>query len=248
MEKINQHYIIQQYQSGVKSYSEYTKEVGLWASEQYVFQKYLQKSDKILDIGCGTGRTTFPLYLLGYQNIIGIDLTPEMIAEAQKLNKHFNTDIVFEVGDARQLQFEDAEFDIVIFSFNGLMSIPCFGDRNLAVQNIHRVLKVDGTFIFTTHDRDKEPQFLSFWKEEEERWNMRQQNPALFEFGDLITSSKNEEREIFIHIPDMAEVRRLLENNGFEVTETFYRSDKFKETEKVLEKSGECRFWVAKKH
>ena len=32
----------------------------------------------------------------------------------------------------------------------------------------------------------------------------------------LITTSKNEDREIFIHIPDMAEVQRLMANNGFE--------------------------------
>lgn len=247
MEKVNQNFVIQQYQSGIKSYSDYTQEVGLWASEAYVFNKYLQQSDNILDLGCGTGRTTFPLFQLGYQNIIGVDLTPEMIAEAQKLNEYFKTDIVFEVGDATRLRFADAEFDTVIFSFNGLMSIPGFGDRSMAVQEIYRVLKTGGTFIFTTHDRNKEPQFFEFWAAEEACWNMRQQNPALYEFGDIITTSKNEEREIFIHIPDMAEVQRLMENNGFEVVETFYRSDKFQESEQVLEKSGECRFWVTRK-
>lgn len=247
MEKVNQDFIIRQYQSGIKSYSAYTQNAGLWASEKYVFEKYLQKSDNILDLGCGTGRTTFPLFQLGYENIIGVDLTPEMIAEAQKLNAHFKTNISFEIGDARQLRFEDTEFDTVIFSFNGLMSIPGYGDRNMAVQDIYRVLKTEGTFIFTTHDRQEEEQFLDFWAAEEERWNMRQQNPALYEFGDLITTSKNEEREIFIHIPDRAEVQRLMENNGFEVVETFYRRDQFQENEQVLEKSGECRFWVAQK-
>ncbi len=59
--------------------------------------------------------------------------------------------------------------------------------------------------------------------------------------------SKNETRTVYIHIPDEAEVMELMEANGFAVLETFYRSDKFDEPEKVKEKSGECRFWIAMK-
>lgn len=247
MKKIEPEYIKDQYRSGVDSYADLTREVGLWQSEEYVFLKYLHKMDRILDLGCGTGRTTFPLNQLGFKNIIGIDLTPEMIIEARKLNQYFATELDFRVGDALHLEFVDAYFDRVIFSFNGLMSIPGAENRRSALFEINRVLKQGGVFIFTTHDREKEDQFREFWKEDEDRWSSGKQNPALFEFGDLITKSKNESREIFIHIPSQDEINRILEDTGFSVVESFYRSEKFDESEVVKLKSGECRFWVAKK-
>jgi SAM-dependent methyltransferase len=247
MSKITADYIMSQYRSGIDNYSFYTKEVGLWASEKHVFQKYLEKEFSVLDLGCGTGRTTFPLFKLGFQDIIGVDLTPEMIAAAKQLNHHFQTQIRFETGNATHLAFDDHTFHATIFSFNGLMSIPGHLQRVKAIKEIHRVLKIDGLFIFTTHDRDEEPSFFEFWKKEKEKWLEGNQNPELYEFGDLITSSKNESREIFIHIPNKQEIVKLLNENGFNVLKTFYRSDHFNESPEVKKQSGECRFWIASK-
>lgn len=247
MKKVDQKYIQNQYKSGVENYAAFTKEVGLWQSEAYVFDKYLHRTDAVLDLGCGTGRTTFPLFDKGFENIIGVDLTVEMINEAALLNQHFGKEIPFEVGDATQLRFEDQIFDALIFSFNGIMSIPMLAHRMKAFDEINRVLKLNGVFIFTTHDRAMEAQFLDFWIAEKNRWETGNQRKELYEFGDLIAKSKNEEREIFIHIPDKKEVEECLLENGFKVVETFYRSDKFDESDAVKIKSGECRFWVTRK-
>ena len=247
MTKINQEFIKEQYRSGVENYSDFAKDVGLWASEKYVFQKYLQPEHHILDLGCGTGRTTFGLYQLGYQYILGLDLTPEMITEAKQLNAHFGTSINFRVGDATNLYLEDAQFDALLFSFNGIMSIPQAANRNKALREIHRVLKEAGTFIFTTHDRDRGEKYRAFWQEEAQRWQAEQQNPNLYEFGDLITTSNNETGKIFIHIPSQQEVQHWLQQHGFDILETFYRPDQFQESAAVQKKSGDCRFWVGRK-
>ncbi|MEM9822882.1 MAG: class I SAM-dependent methyltransferase [Bacteroidota bacterium] len=247
MEKINRHFILEQYRSSLSSYTHLTTELGLWASERYVFQKYLTTTDHILDLGCGTGRTTFGLYKLGFHNILGVDLTPEMIASAQQLTHHFQSNIPFEVGDATQLRFPDEQYHAALFSFNGLMSIPSLAQRLKAFEDIYRVLRPGGHFIFTSHDRAKEASFLPFWKEEEIRWREGKQDPRLFEFGDLITISKNEQRTIFIHIPNQEEVKSCLQQTGFELVETFYRSERFDESDQVKASSGECRFWIAKK-
>jgi ubiquinone/menaquinone biosynthesis C-methylase UbiE len=247
MEKLQEDFVIKQYQSGIASYVAFTREVGLWASEKHVFTKYLQTSDRILDVGCGTGRTTFSLYDLGYQDITGLDLTPEMIAAAEEIKQERQSPIEFMVGNAKELPFESAQFDAVIFSFNGLMSIPDEKERFKALQAINRVLKTGGIFLFTTHDREKDENYFAFWAEEKERWDKGLGRADLYEFGDRITASKNEESAIFIHIPNQAEVEYFLERGGFSILETFYRSDQFAESAKVKEKSGECRFWGARK-
>lgn len=246
MEKIKTDFITDQYKSGIESYTSFTTEVGLWASEKYVFEKYLKPSFQILDLGCGTGRTTFPLFQLGFQYIIGVDLTPEMIESAQKLDQIYKTNVPFEVGNALALRFKTNEFDAVIFSFNGLMSIPSQANRDLAIGEIKRVLKNEGTFIFTTHDRNQEAQFLSFWQEEKIKWESGKQDARLYEFGDIIASSKNEKRQIYIHIPSKEAINNWLVFNGFELIETFYRNEKFDEKQVVKDKSGECRFWIFK--
>ncbi|NET34226.1 MAG: class I SAM-dependent methyltransferase [Cyanothece sp. SIO1E1] len=247
MKKIQEDFVIAQYQSGIENYAAFTREVGLWASENYVFQKYLKTTDRILDLGCGTGRTTFSLFDLGYTDILGVDLTPEMIVAANLIKAERNSTLSFEVGNAKALNFEAAAFDAVIFSFNGLMSIPGRAARVKALLEIHRVLKGGGLFIFTTHDREQDENYFAFWQEEKERWEKGAQKTELYEFGDIIATSKNEERPIFIHIPNQKEIQDFLMQGGFSILETFYRNEKFEESAQVKEKSGECRFWIAQK-
>lgn len=124
--------------------------------------------DKILDIGCGAGRITFALYDLGYKNILGIDLSEEMITECNSIKGNRNANINFLVADAAKIPFEDNSFDVCIFSFNGLMTIPKYENRLCAVKEIYRILKSDGKFIFTAHDINN-IKFLDYWKTEKEK-------------------------------------------------------------------------------
>ena len=247
MKKVTTADIKAQYRTGVDNYAHLTKTIGLWQSEHHVFCKYLNTIDTILDLGCGTGRTTFPLYQNGYQHITGVDFVPEMIDEAKRLNAHFNTNISFEVGDARSLRFENKTFDGVIFSFTGLMSIPGQNIRDSALSEIGRVLITNGLFIFTTYDRDMGETYFKFWQEERARWDQGNQRKDLFDFGDIITPSKNESSDIYIHIPNQEEIQKWLKAFNFEIVETFYRPNKFEESEAVKASSGDCRFWVAQK-
>ena len=55
----------------VSYYEEAVEEIGLWNSERVFFTKYLPKHGRVLDLGCGAGRTTFGLHRLGYTNLVG---------------------------------------------------------------------------------------------------------------------------------------------------------------------------------
>lgn len=50
------------HKSNIKRYTEAIDQVGLWESEKIIFNKYINFNDKILDLGCGAGRTTINLY------------------------------------------------------------------------------------------------------------------------------------------------------------------------------------------
>ena len=75
------------------------------------------KSLKILDVGCGTGRHAIELTKRGY-TITGIDLSESQLALAREKAKNENLNIDFQKHDARELPFTK-EFDMAIMLCEG---------------------------------------------------------------------------------------------------------------------------------
>ncbi|MEZ4852403.1 MAG: class I SAM-dependent methyltransferase [Bacteroidia bacterium] len=247
MKKVGQEFILSSYDNGIETYRTAAEELGLWQSETAVIQQYFKKTDQIIDIGCGAGRTTFGMYKRGYNHLAGVDLNPRMVEAALTIAKENQYNILFQIEDATQLSFPDQQFDAALFSFNGLMSIPEKGNRLQAFKEIHRILKKGGTFIFTTHDREADTRFLEFWKEEKEKWEKGENDPRVYDFGDLITHSPDVNREIYIHIPKRSEVIEYLEATKFTLIDDFFRPERYQESESVKAFSGDCRFWIVRK-
>jgi len=229
----------------VSDYAKAVTEIGLWESEKIMIKKYFNPESRILDIGCGAGRTTIGLYELGYHLIEGLDLSEAMIVQAKRISKELNYDITFSVGDAAFLDYDDETFEAALFSFNGIMQIPGRENRIKVLKEIKRILKPKGYFLFSTHDRDGSKEYKSFWKEEKRRWALHLQDGSLHEFGDKII--KNEERDVFLHFPTREEVISSLEEAGFVLIEGILRSELCEESEEVKKYSTDCVFWVVQK-
>jgi len=229
----------------VSDYTRAVKEIGLWESEKMMIEKYFKPEDRILDIGCGAGRTTIGLYEFGYHLVEGLDLSEAMIVQARRISKELNYDITFSVGDATCLDYDDETFEAALFSFNGIMQIPGRENRIKVLKEIKRILKPEGYFLFSTHDRDSSKEYESFWKEEKRKWEMHLQDKSLHEFGDRVI--KMEERDTFLHFPTREEVISSIEKAGFILIEGVSRSELCEESEEVKKFSTDCVLWVVQK-
>jgi len=107
------------------------------------------KSLKIIDIGCGTGRHSIELAKRGYQ-ITGIDLSESQLKRAKEKAREQGLQIVFERHDARNLPFK-GEFDLAIMLCEGSFPLMETDEMNFEIlKNATKALKSKGKLIFTT--------------------------------------------------------------------------------------------------
>ncbi|HIH21646.1 MAG TPA: class I SAM-dependent methyltransferase [Candidatus Diapherotrites archaeon] len=215
--------------SGVNAQKAYLKKAkdGLWVPESHFIRKYFRKKGAVLDIGCGTGRTTIPLSKLGFK-VVGIDLVPAMIENARKVAKSENLKIDYKICDALNLQFKGGAFDYAIFSNQGWTQIPGSQNRLAALKEAFRVLKKGGIFIFTAHQRVLDREFSVFWIKQWVRLYVLKRlgfNVEELDFGDRFFERKatleSGERDTkqYIHIPSIKEVKKEIEKAGFKILE-----------------------------
>ncbi|MFB0500492.1 MAG: class I SAM-dependent methyltransferase [Candidatus Hadarchaeaceae archaeon] len=108
-----------------------------------------EKSFKIIDIGCGTGRHAIELTKRGY-NVTGIDLSENQIKRAREKAQETGLTIDFQTQDARNLPF-DGEFDLAIMLCEGGFSLMETDEMNFEIlKNATKALKSKGKLIFTT--------------------------------------------------------------------------------------------------
>ncbi len=107
------------------------------------------KSIKIIDIGCGTGRHAIELTKRGY-NVTGVDLSENQIKRAREKAQEAGVTIDFQTQDARHLPF-DGEFDLAIMLCEGGFSLMETDEMNFEIlKNATKALKSKGKLIFTT--------------------------------------------------------------------------------------------------
>ena len=100
----------------------------------------LSKGERLLDVGCGTGRTTAALAARGdHASIIGIDISDIYVAYAAARNT--DPRITFRKADASALPFDDNSFDRAVCQLV-LQFIP---DPLPAVQEMKRIVRPGGT-------------------------------------------------------------------------------------------------------
>lgn len=104
-----------------------------------------ESPNSILDIATGTGDLAIAMVKTGAKKIVGLDISPGMLAVGEKKIKEKNLSPVIDlvVGDSENLSFETGTFDAVTVSFG----VRNFENLEKGLSEILRVLRPGGTLI-----------------------------------------------------------------------------------------------------
>lgn len=122
----------------------------LTADEHDLFIKWIAPSEqsRVLDIACGSGRTTLRIAERTGCSVHGVDIHAAAIAEARSAAEQsgMGTRATFEqVDGSRRLPFDDASFDALI-CIDAINHLP---DRPTVLREWARVLKPGAVLVFT---------------------------------------------------------------------------------------------------
>lgn len=211
---------------------------GLFSFERKIIEKYFT-GKRTIDIGCGTGRTTYPLYNMGYV-VTGVDYSEGMIHKAK--NKY--PQIKFEVGNCADMRFRNNTFDNALFSFNGIMLEKDYDIRVKMFNEIYRILVPGGIFFFTTPYLDNKVN-REYWKEKaiNEGIDLSIKKDRL-RLGNEVTDENG--IHFFIHVPFCEEIEEIIDAVGFNCMNKGSRLDNFGK-EKAEEELDDNYYWVVKK-
>jgi len=100
----------------------------------------------VLDVACGTGFYSREFKRRGATDVLGVDISVEMIAAAQDIEKRDPTGARYEVGDVGELRSLDRRFDIAV-GVQCLNYAESTAELERMCRNIHRSLVPGGEFF-----------------------------------------------------------------------------------------------------
>ena len=129
-----------------------------------LFMAYVPKKARVVDIGCGYGRTLEELHQLGYSDLLGLDFSDGMIQRGKELYPHLD----LQVKKSDTIDLPDESADAVIL-FAVLTCIIQDDAQRFLIDEIKRVLRPGGILYvndFLLNDDERNLQRYAQFAEE----------------------------------------------------------------------------------
>lgn len=111
--------------------------------EPNLIRKYLKEGDKVLDLGCGTGRISMPIYHHGCKLSV-MDNSEGMLEVFKEKNPKEARHIEFKIGDVCNIPWPDNTFDAI----TAITVVRHFPEYIDVIKEMRRVVKPGGLIIF----------------------------------------------------------------------------------------------------
>ena len=122
----------------------------------FLDQGHVAATDRVLDVGCGTGRSSRDAGLLASAgSVLGVDINQRMLDEATvRTSREGPANVRYEWADAQVHPFDAAEFDVVISRYGAMF----FADRLAAFTNLAAALRPGGRLaLLAWQNLDRNP-------------------------------------------------------------------------------------------
>jgi len=192
---------------------------------QYCAEKY---GDPILDVCCGNGRIAIPLAKLGYE-VVGVDVNPGFIASAQRrveevADTGHPLKVSFRVGDIVRLSLERT-FRLAIMPDWAFQVLLTQEDQLSFLRALREHLMPEGAFAFTLFVPFGRQQGL-IERNDKYQWppdpSYHSGTPRTYDpVSQIETLAKPNIHPIKIRHTNLAELRLLLWQTGFEIAELY---------------------------
>ncbi len=104
-----------------------------------LIRHYFPPNARILDYGCGYGRTLQSLWELGFRNLLGVDFSPAMITKGRSMYPHLE----LQIGNASGLPRDLPQFDVILL-IAVLTAIPDDNEQQTLIKNLDHLLRPGG--------------------------------------------------------------------------------------------------------
>ena len=141
--------------TGSSSYSLPIRTPYLRYEEMHI--EFIDNNDNVLEIGAGTGIHTHSLLETG-AFVVATDISPNSVQIIKKKYKKYSDKLIAKVADMELLPFGNETFDVVCSA--GSLS---YGDNQIVMNEIHRVLKPGGKLIIVDSLHENPLYIINRW-------------------------------------------------------------------------------------
>ncbi|HWM64895.1 MAG TPA: methyltransferase domain-containing protein [Solirubrobacterales bacterium] len=112
----------------------------MMVAEELVEALDVVPGERVLDVACGSGNAALAAARRSWGNVVGVDFVPALLERGRERAAAERLDVEFVEGDAVELPFGDAEFDVVTSIFGAMFA----AEQERAAAELLRACKPGG--------------------------------------------------------------------------------------------------------